>query len=108
MVLNPESSLKKCSKELIELIAMIFKKSLDTGVVPRLWRQTNVAPIFKKGNKAESSNYHQISLTSVVGKMLDAIIARAIKNHLDDHKLIKHSQHVMPEIFKSCTVPPIP
>ena len=44
-------------------------------------------------DKAESSNYCPISLTSVVGKMLEAIIARAIRRHLDEHKLIRHSQH---------------
>ena len=65
----------------------------ETGVVPRLWRQANVVPIFKKGDKAESSNYRPISLTSMVGKMLEAIIARTIIKHLDEHKLIRHSQH---------------
>ena len=72
---------------------MIFRKSLDTGVIPRLWRQANIVPIIKKGNKAENSNYCPISLTSVVGKMLEAIIVKAIRKHLDEHKLIRHSQH---------------
>ena len=72
---------------------MIFRKFLDTGVVPRLWRQANVVPIFKEGDKAETSNYWPIILTSVVGKMLEAIIATAIRKHLDEHKLIRHSQH---------------
>ena len=71
---------------------MIFRKSLNTGIVPRLWRQ-DVVPIFKKGDKAESSNYRPFNLTSVVGKMLEAIIAGAIRKHLDEHKLIRHSQH---------------
>ena len=52
--------LREGREELVEPIAMIFRKSLDTGVVPRLWRQANVVPIFKKGNKAESSNYHPV------------------------------------------------
>ena len=47
----------------------------------------------KKGDKTESSNYRPIGLASVVGKMLEAIIARAIRKHLDKHNLIKHSQH---------------
>ena len=87
------SILKECREELVEPIAKIFRKSLDTRVIPRLWRQTNVVPRFKKGDKAEISNYRPISLTSVVGKMLEAIIARAIRKHLDEHKVISHSQH---------------
>ena len=85
--------LKECKEQLDEPIARIFMKSLDTGIVPRLWRQANVVPIFKKGDKAEGSNYRPISLTSVVGKMLEAIIAKEIRKHLDEHHLIKHSQH---------------
>ena len=80
-------------REMSEHIAMIFRKSLNTGVVPRLWRQANVIPIFKKGDKAESSNYRPISLTSVVNKMLEAIMARAIRKYLDEHKLTRYSQY---------------
>ena len=62
--------LKECrEQQLDEPITRIFRNSLDTGIVPRSWRQANVVPIFKKGDKAESSNYRPISLTSVVGKM---------------------------------------
>ncbi len=31
-------TLKECKEELSEPIAKIFRKSLDTGVVPKLWR----------------------------------------------------------------------
>ena len=42
--------LKECrEQQLDEPITRIFRNSLDTGIVPRLWRQANVVPIFKKG-----------------------------------------------------------
>ena len=63
--------LRECREELVESIVMIFRKSLDTGISPRLWRQANVVPIFKKGDKAESSNYCPISLTSVVMSLVE-------------------------------------
>ena len=85
--------LKECRDELCEPIEKIFRNSLDTGIVPKLWRQANVVPIFKKGDKADSSNYRPISLTSVIGKMLETIIARAIRKHLEEHELIRQSQH---------------
>ena len=64
-------------------------------------------PFFRKfslnhgWDKAESSNYRPINLTSVVSKMLEAIIARAIRKHLDEHKQIRHSQHSFSK-GKSC------
>ena len=46
-----------------------------------------------EGNKQELSNYQPISLTSVIGKMLEGIIAREIHKHLETHHLIVNSQH---------------
>ena len=40
------------------------------GDILNLWRQANVVPIFKKGNKSLMSIYWPISLTPVIGKML--------------------------------------
>ena len=85
---------------------MIFRRSLDTVAISRLWRQANVVLIIKKGDKAASSNYRPISLTSVVGKILEAIISRAIREHLDKHKLIRHSQHGFSK-RKSCLTNPL-
>ena len=36
------------SKELSSPVASVFRKSLDTGIVPRDWRTANVTPLFKK------------------------------------------------------------
>ena len=36
--------------------------------------------------------------TSVVGKMLEAIIAKAIRKHLDENKLIRHDGKVLANI----------
>ncbi len=79
----------------------MFRKSVDTGYVPRLWKEANVTPIFKKGNKSITANYRPISLTSIVGKMLESVIVKNIRDRLEDYRLINHSQHgFMPG--KSC------
>ena len=67
--------------------------SVSTGEIPSLWRQANVVPIFKKGVRSDMSNYRPISLTSVIGKMLESIIAKRIWLHLESHNLISDSQH---------------
>lgn len=85
--------LKECRDIVSVVLTDIFNKSVSTGEVPSLWRQANVVPIFKKGDRSVMSNYRPISLTSVIGKMLESIIARKIREHLDFHKLITDSQH---------------
>ena len=58
-----------------------------TGIVPLDWRRANVVPIFKKGTKSLPSNYRPVSLTSIVGKILE----RLIKDHIDEFLLEKNN-----------------
>ena len=74
-------------------LCMIFKKSLDEGVVPLDWRAANVVPLYKKGSKNLPSNYRPVSLTSVICKILESIIKDAISTHLESNSLIKSIQH---------------
>ena len=43
--------LKECSSEIAPILTLICKESLAQGTVPDDWRQANVAPVFKKGEK---------------------------------------------------------
>ena len=74
-------------------LAMIFQSSLDSSVVPEGWKQANVVPIFKKGQKSKAGNYRPVSLTSQVGKIFESIIRDAINKHFDTYDLINDSQH---------------
>ena len=48
----------------------IFNKSIASRDVTSLWRQANVSPISKKGDKSVMNNYWPISLISVISKIL--------------------------------------
>ena len=64
------NTLKALSEEISLLLCMIFRKSLDDGVVPLYWRAADVVPLYKKTVKNHPSNYRPVSLTSVVCKIL--------------------------------------
>ena len=57
--------LKECSSEIAPILALIYNESLAQGTVPDDWRQANVAPIFKKGEKYDAANYRPVSLTCI-------------------------------------------
>ena len=58
--------LQTLHKELAPILQLIFQRSIDTGKVPDIWKEANVSPIYKKGDKSDPSNYRPISLTCVL------------------------------------------
>jgi hypothetical protein len=80
--------LKETKNEIALPLRIIYRKSIDTGCVPRDWRLARVIPIFKKGTKTTASNYRPVSLTSVPCKILESIIKDNMMQHLTDNELV--------------------
>ena len=72
---------------------IIFRKSLDEGVVPKECQLANVSTIFKNGPNDNAGNYRPVSLTAQACKLLESILRDNIIRHLRDFNLIKSSQH---------------
>ena len=70
-------------------------------MVPSVWKVANVVPIFKKGSKGDAANYRPVSLTCVVGKLMERIIKEDIVEHLTRNRIILESQHGFME-SRSC------
>ena len=83
-------------------VAIIFRKSLDTGCVPGDWRTANVSPLFNKGSRHKVDNYRSVSLTSQICKVVEAVFREEIVQHLDKYDLIRNAQHGFRKGY-SCT-----
>ena len=74
-------------------LSKIFTKSFQESKVPLSWREANVTPIFKKGDKSDPANYRPISLTSICGKLMESEIKDQIMHHLVRQNPLNSSQH---------------
>ena len=57
------------------------------------WRLASVTHIYEKGCREDPGNYRPVSLTSVLGKIMEQIVLREITRHMQDNRGIRPSQH---------------
>ena len=68
-----------------EPLSKLYSKSLELGTVPSSWRKAGVTPLFKKGKKSEAQNYRPVSLTSIMGKIMESILKDVIVEFFDKY-----------------------
>jgi len=73
-------------------LAQLFQLSLSSGKLPSEWVDANVVPVHKKGDKHIASNYHPISLTSIIVKVMERIIHRQLVAALEQQNLLDSCQ----------------
>uniref|UniRef100_A0A4W3I0M1 Reverse transcriptase domain-containing protein n=1 Tax=Callorhinchus milii TaxID=7868 RepID=A0A4W3I0M1_CALMI len=85
--------LKEMATEIVDGLSLIFQNSLDSGMILIDWKIANLTPLFKKGGREKMGNYRPVSLTSVVGKILESLIKDVVMGFPEDHNKIRQSQH---------------
>jgi len=85
--------LRDLAEELTKPLSIIYQQSWLTGEVPDDWRIASVTPIYKKGWKEDPGNYRPVSLTLVLGKIVEQFIRSALTGHVKDNQGIRPSQH---------------
>ncbi|KFV78754.1 hypothetical protein N308_01132, partial [Struthio camelus australis] len=90
--MGPDGMHPQVLRELADVIArplsIIFERSWRSGEVPEDWKKANVTPLFQKGKKEEPGNYRPVSLTSILGKVMEQLILEVLTKHLEDKKVI--------------------
>ena len=67
--------------------------SLDSGTLPPIWKDANVARVYKKGERFNPAHYRPISLTCILCKTLEHIVASSITKHLSKLNIFYELQH---------------
>ena len=91
--LIPTTIIKEHREIIAPMLTHLFQQSIDNGSVPMDWKKANICAIFKKGDRTICKNYRPVSLTCVMCKILEHVVASHIMSHLDDNDILVHYQH---------------
>ena len=68
-------------------LSRVMNKSVISGSLPFDWISANIVPIHKKNDRHSPDNYHPISLTSIIVKVLERIIHKHLYSVLRKNDL---------------------
>ncbi|PKU42753.1 rna-directed dna polymerase from mobile element jockey- hypothetical protein [Limosa lapponica baueri] len=87
------------------VVSPLVTRSWLSEKVPEDWKRANVIPISKRVNEEDPGNCRLVSLTSVLGKVMERIILEAITKRVKDKKVIGNRQHGFMKQKSCLTVP---
>ena len=98
----PARVLRECAVSLSPSLTRLFNASIVLGKSPDAWKMGLILPLFKAGDKANLDNYRPISITSLLGKVLERLVYQCLLDHVQTAGLIPSNQHgFLPR--RSCT-----
>ena len=89
----PASLLLNYASELAPSLLILFKLSLDSGVIDPCLKKAAIVPVFKSVDRTIPSNYHPISLISVIIKVFERVIHKQIITFLISKGHLNQTQH---------------
>ena len=84
--------LKEGCEILSRPLTKIFNLCLSSSYFPLIWKQANVVPVHKKGDKTNVSNYRPISLLSCIGKIFEKCVFKHLHNYIVFNNLLSPVQ----------------
>ena len=90
---NIQNKLLKMAASIVSpSLALIFAKSIETGIFSDEWKLARVTPIFKKGKRDDPNNYRPISVIPTVAKIFEKCVCDQLSEYLNANNLLSHCQ----------------
>ena len=89
----PAIILKIVRKPMSRILCKMMKKTLSTGRIPIILKQSLIIPIHKGGSLNEAANFRPISLTSHLLKTMERVMRLNLINFLEYTKKLDPRQH---------------
>ena len=89
----PTSIYKLWGPAMVHFLVLLFKMSMEAGLVPINMKKALISPIFKGGDKGLASNYMPVALTTHLSKIFERVIRAQMVKYLEDNGVLDVTQH---------------
>ena len=89
----PAILLKNCKNELAIPLCILWRKSLEKGLVPDDLKKSTITPIHKGESRSIPANYRPVALTSHLIKIFEKVMRNHLVKYMNDNKLFNPNQH---------------
>ena len=73
-------------------LTSLFNGSLLTGQLPSEWKEANITPALKTGDKQDVNNYRPVSVIPVIVKCFESLIDDQLHMYKEMNKLLDPAQ----------------
>ena len=89
---NTSNLVKLGGPVLIQILTLLFNKSIDQGIFPSALKLSKIVPIHKGDSIFEVSNYRPISLLPIFSKILEKLMYSRIIDFITKHNVLYTNQ----------------
>ena len=90
---NTSNLVKLGGPVLIQIMTLLFNKSLDQGIFPSALKVSKIVPIHKGDSLFEMSNYRPISLLPIFSKILEKLMYARVIDFIKKYKILYENQY---------------
>ena len=84
--------IKSCKLAIGVHLQFALNECIKEKIFPTKMKLAYVTPIFKKGDKLDSTNYRLISVTPSCAKIFERLLLTQMMDFIDKHKIINKEQ----------------
>ena len=75
-----------------KILCHIINRTIATNIIPQDWKNANITPLFKEGDRGDPANYRPISILPALSKVLERIIHTQLYEHVSSNNLLLKAQ----------------
>ena len=62
-------------------LSIIFNESMQSDILPDIWKKSVITPIYKIGDRTMYANYRPVALTCVACKIMESLVRDFMMDH---------------------------